>query len=335
MPPSPSGGSPLYADFKLPFADVVNGELTAVWAGVTAATAVTRGGRGGVDIPPEDVAAVEAHQCRYYSKARDLYEDDAIVCPHEAMTAAGFPVRPPARFLTHDGIDGPTPLTVTDDGRVFGHLALADTCHVGHSGCVTMPAGADLTKFLTGVLVDDVGGQHPVGQIVLAGGHPDDWDAYGRLRSIEAVTRAYADTRSAVADVTAGVDEWGTWVSGSLRPGVTDEAVRVLRASPLSGHWRWEAGIPYLIAAVAVNSQGFPVPRLVASAVIRDGAEVTARTVGPTPTPETLAASAVVAAPTGTDELWEAVAELRATVAALTRDRARSRLEASLATLLT
>ena len=328
-------GEPTQADFKLPFADLIDGELVAVWNGVTAATAAVRGARGGVDIPDDDRPGVEMHQCRYYAKARDQYDDDTIVCPHEeeeASLVAAYPVAPPSSWFSHDGITGPTPLTVSD-GRVFGHAALRDTCHTGLAGCTTMPEAADLGMFLTGHVVTQEGTEVAVGQITLAGGHPSDFDGRGRLRSIDAVQRAYADTRSAVADVTAGYDEWGLWVAGALRPGVTDEEVRVLRASPLSGHWRWRDGGDHLIALVAVNAQGFPVRRLAASAVVADGLVQARRTVGPMP----LAAAEPEVTPDLTEAVWALVADLRQALTIvnteLSRFRARARLDAALSDL--
>lgn len=271
---------------------------------------------------------MEAHQCRYYGKARVEYDDDTIVCPHdeeEASLVAAYPVAPPAHWFSHDGIDGPTPLTVVD-GRVFGHAALADTCHTGLAGCTTMPEDADLSLFLTGHVVTDDGSEVAVGQLTLAGGHPDDFDDRGRLRSIDAIQRAYADTRSAVADVTAGYDEWGLWVAGALRPGVSDEEVRVLRASPLSGHWRWRDGEDHLIALVAVNSQGFPVRRLAASAVVADGHVQARYTVGPDPDPDPEQGLS--------EAVWALVADLRQALTIvsteLARFRAQGRVDAAL-----
>jgi HK97 family phage prohead protease len=53
---------------KLPFARMVEGELTAVWRGVAAAMAALLGARGGVDIPAGDRRAVYDHLARYYDK---------------------------------------------------------------------------------------------------------------------------------------------------------------------------------------------------------------------------------------------------------------------------
>ena len=39
--------------------------------------------------------------------------------------------------------DGRVRITVTEDGRVYGHLALKDTCHTGFGDqCVTAPSSA-------------------------------------------------------------------------------------------------------------------------------------------------------------------------------------------------
>lgn len=54
--------------YKLPFADVISGELRAVWRGVSASMAALLGGRGGVDIPQADRRAVYNHIAKYYKK---------------------------------------------------------------------------------------------------------------------------------------------------------------------------------------------------------------------------------------------------------------------------
>jgi hypothetical protein len=72
----------------------------------------------------------------------------------------------------------------------------------------------------------------------------------------------YEHTGRAIADVNAGEDAYGIWVAGALRPGATDDQVRALRGAPLSGDWRkiGSSGLE-LVAALAVNVPGFPIPR--------------------------------------------------------------------------
>jgi hypothetical protein len=65
-----------------------------------------------------------------------------------------------------------------------------------------------------------------------------------------------------VADVVAGEDEHGIWLAGGLRPSVSAEQVRELRGASLSGDWRSIGGNLELVAALAVNVPGFPVPRV-------------------------------------------------------------------------
>ncbi len=54
--------------YKLPFADVLDGRLKAVWKGVAASMAVLLGARGGVDIPDADRKPVYKHIVKYYKK---------------------------------------------------------------------------------------------------------------------------------------------------------------------------------------------------------------------------------------------------------------------------
>ncbi|OUC94008.1 hypothetical protein [Streptosporangium minutum] len=60
-----------FGSYKLPFADVVDGELKAVPRAVMAAGAVVQGARGGVDVPKEDVDRIKAHLAKYYAKMDD------------------------------------------------------------------------------------------------------------------------------------------------------------------------------------------------------------------------------------------------------------------------
>lgn len=67
--------------YKLPIADVVDGELRAVPRAIFAASAVVQGARGGVDIPDDDMPGVRSHLESYYGKMRDAFDDEEIVAP--------------------------------------------------------------------------------------------------------------------------------------------------------------------------------------------------------------------------------------------------------------
>lgn len=62
-----SGGDK-QGDYKLPFADIIDGSPKAVWNGVKAIMSVINGGRGGVDIPEDDRKAVYTQVKKYYKK---------------------------------------------------------------------------------------------------------------------------------------------------------------------------------------------------------------------------------------------------------------------------
>jgi len=57
-----------FGSYKLPFVDVIDGNLVAVPRGIFAAAAALQGARGGVDIPEADREAVIANVARYYEK---------------------------------------------------------------------------------------------------------------------------------------------------------------------------------------------------------------------------------------------------------------------------
>jgi hypothetical protein len=57
-----------FTAYKLLIADVIDGRLKAVPRGVMAAGNVMAGGRGGVDLPQNDIDRVKSHLAKYYSK---------------------------------------------------------------------------------------------------------------------------------------------------------------------------------------------------------------------------------------------------------------------------
>ena len=199
-----------------------------------------------------------------------------------ALVAAAIPVEPPRSWFDDPQMRDPAPLHITDEGRVFGHIAAWHVSHLGLPGNTRPPkSGSDYAYFKTGVVRTDNGDDVHVGQLTLAGGH-----AALNMNAQKAVEH-YDQTESAVADVTVGEDAFGIWVAGALRPGVTPEQIRTLRASSPSGDWRPINNRLELVAVCQVNVPGFPVARAqVASgavtALVAAGASAIAQLKGPT-----------------------------------------------------
>lgn len=172
------------------------------------------------------------------------------------MASGAIPVVPPRAWFQNPKLDGPTSLQVMDDGRVFGHLATWNTTHIGMAGQVRPPRSASKYKyFRSGVVRTDDGTDVTVGQLTLTHGHADTH------LSAMAAKNHYDNTKSAVVDVVAGEDQFGIWLAGALRPDVTPEQLRALRASGISGDWRPIDGRLELVAACCVNVAGFPTTR--------------------------------------------------------------------------
>lgn len=187
-------------------------------------------------------------------------------------SAAGLaPLHPPLEWYSNPRLNGPTALTVTSEGKVFGHAALWNSCHIGEpSGpgiCVPPPrSGMQYEIFHHGVVETAEGVDVPCGQITMSTLHA------GRDLSWKATLQHYEHSGMAVADVIAGEDAYGIWVSGGLRPDLPAERVRELKAGSLSGDWRQVIGRGLeFLAALVVNIPGFPIPRpearIVASAI--------------------------------------------------------------------
>lgn len=190
-----------------------------------------------------------------------------------SLVASGADDLPPAELFANPQFTRPTHVGVRDvpgtNWRHFsGHLADWRIPHIGMRGKVFAPrsrsgyayycSGATPAQGPDGVV--DV----RTGVLSLGGGHCDKgvWDWRERRRH-------YDSTSTGVADLAAGEDEHGPWLSGVLRPETTHEQARVMHQSDVSGDWA-PIGGHELVAVLCVNVQGFPVaePILAAANVI-------------------------------------------------------------------
>jgi broad specificity phosphatase PhoE len=178
--------------------------------------------------------------------------------PLTAAAAGLVPLEPPRKWFDDPQLAGPTPLTVTDEGRVFGHLAAWDTCHTGRPGCVPPPRSpTGYMNFHLGEIVCQDGERVAVGTLTFDAPH-----AGQRMTASQAI-RHYDDTATSGAHVRAGEDQYGIWLAGALNPRISAEEARTLMASTPSGDWRQVnrgEGID-LVGAHAVNQPGFIVQR--------------------------------------------------------------------------
>jgi hypothetical protein len=250
------------AAYSLGFAEVVDGELVAVPAGIMAAAA-------SVDtLPEEDRDAARTAIGSYFDRMRTEFDDDSIVAPWDddeeasterpSLAAAGRKTVVPAGLFDDPRLEELTAPTFDErTGRYFGHAAPFDVCHIGfEDACVCAPkSSAAYAYFLTGALRTDAG-TLSIGTVTLGGGHADedlDW------RQTQAF---YDEVGLAAAQISVGEDEFGIWFSGRLWPGLSDDDSERLLSHALSGDWRWIGGSLELVALAAVNTPGFPVPRL-------------------------------------------------------------------------
>ncbi|HKY44535.1 MAG TPA: hypothetical protein VJM50_15710, partial [Pyrinomonadaceae bacterium] len=182
---------------------------------------------------------------------------DVPMADPDWLYASAAPVQlPPLDWFRQPDLDRLTPLTISDTGRVFGHIAGWETCHIGLPGCVTAPSSmSGYSYFHVGEQATQDGPVLPVGTLVAGPRHADAQLAF------QAAQQHYDDPEAAVAKVMAGEDEHGIWVAGWMLPGATEQAKQTFMSSPVSGDWRRVGGSLELVAVCSVNAPGFPVPR--------------------------------------------------------------------------
>ena len=157
-----------------------------------------------------------------------------------------------AQLFADPKLTGPTALTVTEDGHVFGHIACFGECHRSiQSECIMAPKSpSNYAQFHTSNvhLVD--GSRMAVGRLTVATGHAPDGPAGPAIEH-------YDNTGTCFALVRAGEDAHGIFVSGIVAPWATPEQIEMGLSAPISGDWRTFNGRYDLVAALAVNTPGF------------------------------------------------------------------------------
>jgi len=185
----------------------------------------------------------------------------------EPVLTAAAPLHPPATWFRHPdefaASDPPRQVMVTRDGRIYGYIALWGTCHIGFTDrCITPPESrTSYSQFIGAATLTNDGYEMQVGVLTMDTRHPD----HGQERRWSAArTKAhYEETGTAVAVINVGEDARGIWFAGSVLPHVTDEQMQRLRACRVSGDWRHMAGGYELVAALCVNTGGFPVKAII------------------------------------------------------------------------
>lgn len=184
------------------------------------------------------------------------------------------PIEPPAAWFANPQLTGPVKVMVTDEGRVYGHIAAWDTPHAGNPDVTAPhapPQARDYGKFH----------RHPVrcadGTKIKTGPLATNGHSSVEEPSVWKVMAHYDNPQFVVADVVCGEDAHGIWVSGALRYGVTPVQVMMADRYSFSGDWRGRE----LLAACSASTPGFhldadeTVRSLVASAepghVVADG----------------------------------------------------------------
>jgi hypothetical protein len=261
---------------EVDMADVLSGKyLTGVGGKIAAATIVTIPAFEQAEIGLEEdsvlvasahgmaVSDVSAEDRLWALSADSLTQEQMEDGARGVMTlvAMAAPLKPDADWFTDPKLKKLTPLTITPEGQVYGHLADWDGCHTGFSNVCVPPfrSQTDYAYFNTGEIECDDGSLVSCGKLMFSmdgGKH-----ASTRLSAAEA-SQHYDDSTKVGAFVRAGTDSYGTWLAGALRPGLSDEEVQHLRSHPPSGDWRPIVGKgTELVAAFAVAVGGFPIPR--------------------------------------------------------------------------
>lgn len=269
--------------------DIDGDEMQIVPKAVFTVASVLEGGMGGTKIPEADQNAMRGVVETLYERMAEEFDDPEIAVPWEAairrkkncsaeeryaaLTAASQTY--PAAWFEQPNLDQVTPITVTEDGRVFGHVATHDTCHIGHRD-VCMTAPVDLTgeypHFNRYIFETEPGQYVHVGRLTVGHGQYANRCACCRGNDDHccnhvsaAAAMAHHDQLTTVAWVRAFEDQANNAIviTGVVEPNASVEDLQALGRRRVSGDWRDVGGGLSLVEVLVLSREkpGFPLPR--------------------------------------------------------------------------
>lgn len=258
------------AGYRLPWGDIFDGKPYLVYHAVYAAAALLEGGHGGLpNIPDADKEQLRNTITKIYARLSEEFNDpsvqaswdrreEAAAMDMETLAARFGTVYPSKRAFARRDLKGPTKPVVSADGsEYYGHLALWNTCHLGHSGSgicqKPVHSRVDYKHFYTGTIMTSEGELIEVGKVMGDGLHA----ATKRGMTAAAVKRYYEDTSTTFGLVRLYKDKWGIQFCGVPVPGVTEELAQKMRYSEISAHWHPIDNHLEVVAAIAVNRPAF------------------------------------------------------------------------------
>lgn len=258
----------LKGSYKLGYADVVDGSLTIIPRGASAALAALNGARGGTDVPSDQVSAVRGKLEAVLSHVAEVNgEDERNNMEASAWSAlADLPPMPAAWFRepTLEELPPGGPGVNYAAGRIYGWVAQAGEPHAGYAKKVTIDSlgRIDTTHFLRQRFTLDDGSTVKAGAFTMNVGHHRDG------AECETASCQFDDTRTVAGIVTVGMNERGMWFSGAAAPWMSEWDRQVFAAVQPSYHMRRGSNGQWQLRAVlSVPVPGHSSP-LLASAVI-------------------------------------------------------------------
>lgn len=208
-------------------------------------TNVTLDPEGGAADAPDEEAAMDD----------ETVNEDEV---REALVASGGGMAPvfDRAMFDNPNLTEPTGVHVTPEGRVIGHIATWNECHIGvGNACVMAPRSKTGYALFHVSEVDTTEGPLAVGRLTVGGGHAHPKagvvparEHYDNAGACWAIGRVYED-------------EVGIAFSGVVHPHATPRQIMDGTSAPLSGDWRRHGGNLEMVAALTVNTPGYPVVR--------------------------------------------------------------------------
>ncbi|MBA0053435.1 hypothetical protein E0L36_21925 [Streptomyces sp. AJS327] len=261
--------------YKLPFADVVGDRLEIIPSGVYTIAAVLQGGRGGVDLPPDDEKTIRGRVETLYKRIAEKFGDESIVPPWMGddgdgteddedsdttaslgeLEASAWTAMREADPMPASWFREPTEAELPPgsggvhyaDGRIYGWVAQTGEPHAGFPGknlTIESLGNIDLTHFLRARFKLDDGSMVKAGAFTMNAPHHRDG------AECESAACQFDDTRTVAGIVTVGMNSRGLWFSGAAAPWLSEWDRNVFSACQPSYHMKQGSGGSWQLRAV-------------------------------------------------------------------------------------